>query len=89
VKHSAWAAEAIGWAKRMRINNPSRLSILSLENNPDFATLNLSYVDMQIERIGYLMAHAIIGDIPIERTTKGFVRVGARVVERVTTGLFA
>jgi len=31
------------------------------------------------------MAHVIMGDIPIEKTSKGFMRTRARVVEKLTT----
>jgi len=35
--------------------------------------------------IGYLLAHAMVGDIPVARTTKGFIRTNVRAFERLTT----
>ncbi|MBD3241962.1 MAG: hypothetical protein GF331_15340 [Chitinivibrionales bacterium] len=36
------------------------------------------------DRLGYLMAHAIIGDVPIERSRRGFLHCGSLVLRRET-----
>jgi hypothetical protein len=79
------AAEALEWAVSSRIAVPDRLAVVGLENDPQYCHLGLSRFEPDMERIGYLMAHAIIGDIPVARTTMGFIRTTARVVEKLTT----
>lgn len=79
------ASAALDWCSRQRLRVPGRISILSLENRFASVFRNFSHLDMQIDRVGYLMAHAIIGDIPIERTDRGFIRTRAEIVERTTT----
>jgi hypothetical protein len=79
------AAQALEWARGRKIEIPGQLSIVSLEDDPSYYHLGITYCTIDWETVGYLIAHVIIGDIPIERTSKGFIRVRAQVVERLTT----
>ncbi len=79
------AAEALEWCRLQRIAVPRRLSILSLENDAAHFGSGISCADIDWENVGYLMAHAVIGDIPVARTRRGFIRCGARVIGRGTT----
>jgi DNA-binding transcriptional regulator YhcF (GntR family) len=90
------AARALDWAEKNRIRVPQDLAIVGIhtpldvaiapiEDDSHFHHLGISCCVCDWERIGYLMAHAVIGDIPIEKTSKGFIRVGALMLERQTT----
>lgn len=79
------AAEALACAERRGARVPDRLSIVSLDNDPAYYHLGLTRCELDWERLGYQMAHAIVGDFPVPRTREGCLRVAARVVEKLTT----
>jgi hypothetical protein len=59
--------------------------ILALKTNVIFYPYGISVCDVDWRHGGYMMAHAVIGDIPIPRTTRGYIRLRARVVDKLTT----
>jgi hypothetical protein len=79
------AAAAYTWAKENNITIPGQLSLVGLENDPRYYHLGLSYCGPDWDGIGYQLAHAVIGDIPVERTSSGFIRSKASVIEKLTT----
>ena len=79
------AVHALQWAEANRIRVPQDLAIISLEDNPEMSHYGISCCLAAPEREGYLMAHVLIGDIPVGRSTKGYVRVDAHMRERCTT----
>jgi DNA-binding transcriptional regulator YhcF (GntR family) len=79
------AVEACEWAREHGIDVPKTLSIIGLENSPRYYRHGLTTCAPDWETNGYLMAHCIIGDIPIAKTTKGFVATRARVLEQLTS----
>jgi DNA-binding LacI/PurR family transcriptional regulator len=81
----AEAARAITWARSRGIKVPAQLGVISLENNPAYYHLGLSYCGPDWENIGYMMAHAVIGDFPLPKTSRGFVRTQALLLEKQTT----
>ena len=56
-----------------------------IEDEPSSYHLGLSWCGIDFERTGCLMAHAVLNDIPVARTSKGFIRPVAMVVEKLTT----
>jgi DNA-binding LacI/PurR family transcriptional regulator len=80
--HAAYADE---WCAKHGRKVPQDVSIISLENDHRCYHLGISYCDVDWEKIGYVMAHVITGALPVMKTTKGFIRTEARVVERLTT----
>ena len=64
---------------------PGGISVLASRDDPSFYHLGLSSCVTDWRTIGYLMAHAITGDIPVEKTSRGFLRTTVRVYERGTT----
>ena len=79
------AAEALQWCSRNRVRLGEDVFLLSFENNPDYLGSGISACISDWETDGYLMAHALIGDIPIARTTRGFIQARARILRRLTT----
>ncbi len=49
------------------------------------ARIGISSCAEDWETIGYMAAHAIIGDIPVAKTSKGYIRTDALLLERATT----
>jgi hypothetical protein len=58
---------------------------MTVENDPAYYHLGLTYCYPDFARLGYLMAHALIGDFPVEKTTRGSIRMHTLVVEKLTT----
>ncbi|MBN1670092.1 MAG: GntR family transcriptional regulator [Kiritimatiellae bacterium] len=79
-------AEAVlNWAAQAGVRIPRALGLISYENNPHFYHLGLSGCYPDYEQIGHQMAHVIIGDFPVARTSRGFVKANALLVEKLTT----
>ncbi len=63
-----------------------RPMLLSFENNPLYYHQGITCCTPDWDQMGYLMAHAMIGDFQVARTRKGFLRVKADVLERGSAG---
>jgi len=79
------AADILEWARTKDIRVPRELALITLRNQAEFLHLGLSCCRPDWEQIGYQMAHALIGDFPVEKTSKGYIRTHAFVVDRLTT----
>lgn len=79
------AAAALQWARKSKVAVPGRLSIVSCDSGPVYCHHGLTRCEADWESIGYLMAHAIIGDFAVERTGRRFLRLRARTIEKLTT----
>lgn len=64
---------------------PGDIALVSLESAPELLAHGISSCAPDLSMLGYLMAHALIGDFELKRTSHGFIRVPGRVVERFTT----
>lgn len=78
------AAQAARWCVEHG-RPPERLSILAAANTPICYELGISSCVTDWRTIGYLIAHTLIGDIPVEKTRKGYIRTRAGIYERLTT----
>lgn len=58
------------------------VGIISLENHGELITRQISSCSIDYILAGYLLAHALIGDIPVQRTRQGYIRVLAPVLNR-------
>jgi DNA-binding transcriptional regulator YhcF (GntR family) len=79
------AAQMVDFAEKNGIKVPEEVSIICLESDPSYYHLGVSTCEIDWAGIGYLMAHAVIKDFPIEKTTKGFIKTIAYVKEKITT----
>ncbi len=82
---AALGADAAAALEGIRVSIPDEISIVSMEDNPRYYHLGLTACAPDWDLVGYLMAHAIIGDFPLERTHRRFIRVPCPAVERFTT----
>lgn len=64
---------------------PDDIEILTLESAAEHLAWGLSACAPDWDRIGYLMAHGIIGDFPIEKTHRRFIKVSCDMSLRLTT----
>ncbi|MBN1674856.1 MAG: GntR family transcriptional regulator [Kiritimatiellae bacterium] len=82
---SARSAErGLAFARARGIRVPADLSILCLEDDPGTYHLGIAYCGPDFERIGYLLAHGLLGDIPITRSRQGLVTAGAVLLHKQT-----
>ncbi|MBD3393163.1 MAG: GntR family transcriptional regulator [Chitinivibrionales bacterium] len=79
------AAQAVQWCRDNRFGVPSRCSIIGLEDDPSYYPHGITSCTPDQETNGYLIAHALIGDFSVARTTKGMIATRAKLVERLTT----
>lgn len=79
------ASVALHWLAEKGRRVPDHISVMSLENREDHFHLGLTSCTPDWQTIGYLMAHAVIGDIPVTRTSGGFLRTEALMLPRQTT----
>jgi DNA-binding LacI/PurR family transcriptional regulator len=79
------AEPALEALRRMGVKVPDEISLMTLENAPQHYHLGVSACTPDYELVGYLMAHAIIGDMPIKKTRYGYLRMPCPVTERSTT----
>jgi DNA-binding transcriptional regulator YhcF (GntR family) len=79
------AAAALGWAADHGLDVPRDLAIVGLENDPALYHLGISRCEPDWQAIGYLLAHALMGDVrvPVERGV--FLQTRARMVPKLTT----
>lgn len=67
------------------LRHPEQAGVVTLQNEPSCTAEGITGCSPDWEQAGYLMAHAIVNDIDIERTSKGFIRVDSPLVKRTTT----
>jgi hypothetical protein len=79
------ASDALAWLRANRRKVPGDVDIVSLDNDPASFHRGISACILDWDNAGYLMAHALLNDIVFEKTTKGFMRLGAQIVHRETT----
>lgn len=83
--HDSVAEQALDALHKRNARIPESVSVISLENDPHYLHLGLSSCAPDWDLVGYLLAHALLGDMQLERTSRGFIRVASPVVDRQTT----
>ncbi len=91
-RHRTWvfsreehAVAAYRRARERGAHIPRDRALIGFENDPRWFHWAITTCQPDWDTVGYLMAHAIIGDFPLPRTTRGYIRTAARVSERLTT----
>ncbi len=79
------AISACQWAAERGISIPRDLSIIALQNSPGNLYHGITVCQNDNETTGYALAHAVIGDIPVAQTRRGFVSTFSMVHARSTT----
>ncbi len=78
------ARACLGWCESRRVSIPSETAILCFDENPSLSLKGIASCVPDWHTIGYLMAHALIGDIPIRKSRKGYLRTPAVLFQRDT-----
>jgi hypothetical protein len=60
------------------------IAVVGLSNDPRLLHRNITCCVPDWERLGYLLAHAAMGDMPVAHSSQGFVRAAALTLERAT-----
>jgi DNA-binding LacI/PurR family transcriptional regulator len=76
------AQEEYFWLKLAGIAVPGRISMVSFDNIPESIAFPISTIDFGFGRLGYLAAHAFIGDIPISADRNGSVPGICTLIDR-------
>lgn len=86
---TAWVASnppvAIDAARYLRnhgLSVPGDVSLITIDDTKDLPQAGITACNLQVERIAYLAAHCLMGDIPIRRNRKGVVECPVRIVDR-------
>lgn len=79
------AAEAMSWLQANGKSVPQDVAIAGFQNDPRYYHLGISTCGPDWDNMGYVMAHAIIGDIKLAKSRRGFVKVRCHMVEKLTT----
>lgn len=86
---TAWIASdpsiALAAKKYLRQKNnrvPGNISLISIDDDKDLAFAGITSVNLQKERLGYLAAHCLLGDIPIIKNRKGMIFCPPRIIDR-------
>lgn len=79
------AAEAMSWLRARGKAVPQDVAIAGFQNDPRYYHLGISTCGPDWDNMGYIMAHALIGDIKLAKSRRGFVKVRCHMVEKLTT----
>jgi DNA-binding LacI/PurR family transcriptional regulator len=79
------AARACAFAESRGMRVPRDVSVLCLEDDPRYYGLGISSCGPDLDRIGYLMAHTLLGDVPLAYSSRGFLEAFCSVVDKQTT----
>ncbi len=80
------ASQGYQWCKDKGYSIPDEHTIITLQDSPDCYASGVSVLVPDWDRIGYLMAHALIGDFKVPLSSKGFIRTSPILHRRLTTG---
>jgi DNA-binding LacI/PurR family transcriptional regulator/DNA-binding transcriptional regulator YhcF (GntR family) len=81
------AREHYYWCKTAGLRVPEDISIISFDKVPESVLFPVSTIDFGFSRLGYLAAHAIIGDIPIYADRLGNMPGRYTLVDRGSLGV--
>lgn len=83
-RDAATAREAVAWCQSNRIPIPAKAAVLCVDDDPSLALRGIATCVPDWSTMGYLMAHALIGDMPVKTSRQGFLRTPAVLYERET-----
>lgn len=83
-REAAIACAVDDWCTAHRIPVPSEAAILCFEKEPSLHFRGIAACIPDWRTIGYILAHSLIGDIPLRKSRKGFLRTPAVLYERRT-----
>lgn len=85
MSRDSMAAEGLQWLQSRGIRVPQDMSVIGFQNDPRFYHLGISTCGPDWDSMGYTMAHALVGDVKLARSKKGFLKVRCHMVDKLTT----
>lgn len=82
---AARASAGLEYARSVGLRVPEEVSVISLEDDPRYFHHGISYCGPDFDRLGYLMAHTLLGDIPAPHSRLGLLDAPGRIIHRETT----
>lgn len=79
------AAEACTWCAEHGIEVPRKRNIFCFESTAQYQHRGISGCIYDWDQVGYCLAHTLIDDIPIKKSSHGYIVPRAMVLERMTT----
>jgi DNA-binding transcriptional regulator YhcF (GntR family) len=79
------AIAAVAWLAKQGVRVPADKHIICLEDSNELFSAEITHCGYDWRTTGYLIAHALIGDIPIRRTKHGFIPTSATLLQRTST----
>lgn len=76
------AHTAAAFLSKTGIRVPQDISLITIDDNDDMANRGIAVYNLQYDRMGYLAAHCLLGDIPVGKNRKGIVECPGRIIER-------
>ncbi len=83
-RDASTALRVVDWCEARRLPVPSSAAVLSFDEDPLLQYRGIAACVPDWHTMGYLMAHSLIGDIPIKKSRKGFLRTPAVLYRRST-----
>jgi DNA-binding transcriptional regulator YhcF (GntR family) len=65
-----------------KISIPDKISLIGFRDNENTAKYGITAYDFMDSKAGYLAAHCILGDIPIQKNRKGYVEYEGQIIVR-------
>lgn len=78
------AAEDFLFERKIAI--PKELSFMAMHSTQRIEGLNITAFELCFDRMGYLAAHCILGDIPMNKNGKGLIEYEWKLKVRKTVG---
>jgi len=82
----ATAQCALDYLKEHGRSVPRDISLLSMVDSEEACAHGVTAYDFERDRMGYLAAHAILGDIPVRRDRAGYLPNPGRIIDRGSVG---
>ncbi|MBD3241720.1 MAG: hypothetical protein GF331_14105 [Chitinivibrionales bacterium] len=80
-----YAAASLAWAREHGIRIPADVAVLSTDDAPRYYHLGLSRIEIDWDSLGVFMAHCLMHDGRLYRSTFGSPGLPIRVIEKQTT----
>lgn len=80
------AETAMEFLREEGVFPPHELSLAGIDASDKCMLYGITSYDFEQERLGYLAAHCLLGDIPVRRNRSGVVECPGSIIVRETTG---
>lgn len=76
------ALTAAKFLRKRGIAIPKQISLATIDDDETMSLAGITACNLQVDRLGYLAAHCLLGDIPIRRHKNGLVVCPCKIIDR-------